>query len=425
MSLLGMASTAINFISKKLDANYPHAFYKIVVNGVDIGGLVQTRLMRLTITDNRGIEADTVEIELSDHDGSLGIPPKGADMEIWIGWSNEGLVYKGKYTIKEREHSGVPDVLTIRGASADLKATFKKKKERSFDNKTIADIINTIASEQNLKAIIHDSLGQITLAHIDQNESDANLITRIADEHDAIATVKNGYLLFMPKGESKTISGLDLPTFFITRNMGDSHRWSDTDGADEVSGVTVFYYDNDKAERQKVTVGMSDENTRELRNIQRDEKSAKRVAQSEFNRIKSKSATFSYKLAYGKPDLIPEMQVQFMGLKSEIDDIIWLGSRVVHTLSADSGFVTDVELEVYLPDSDDLSELVDDDSGSYTGILAYYKDGKNTGKVTQGDQTTPKRLTYLYKNKQTATTAATREYKAIQAEKEQPQSENK
>mgnify|MGYP003607321790 FL=1 len=241
MSLLGMASTAINFISKKLDANYPHAFYKIVVNGVDIGGLVQTRLMRLTITDNRGIEADTVEIELSDHDGSLGIPPKGADMEIWIGWSNEGLVYKGKYTIKEREHSGVPDVLTIRGASADLKATFKKKKERSFDNKTIADIINTIASEQNLKAIIHDSLGQITLAHIDQNESDANLITRIADEHDAIATVKNGYLLFMPKGESKTISGLDLPTFFITRHLGDSHRWSDTDGADEVSGVKEFY----------------------------------------------------------------------------------------------------------------------------------------------------------------------------------------
>ncbi|TVT83434.1 contractile injection system protein, VgrG/Pvc8 family [Acinetobacter colistiniresistens] len=417
MSLLGMASTAINFISKKLDDSYPHAFFKIVVNGVDIGDLVQTRLMRLTITDNRGIEADTVEIELSDHDGSLGIPPKGAIIEVWIGWSNEGLIYKGKYTIKEREHSGVPDVLTIRGAAADLKATFKKKKERSFDNKTIADIINTIASEQNLKAIIHDSLGQITLAHIDQNESDANLITRIADEHDAIATVKNGYLLFMPKGEGKTISGLDLPTFFITRNMGDSHRWSDTDGADDVSGVTVFYYDNDKAERQKVTVGMSDENTRELRNIQRDEKSAKRVAQSEFNRIKAKSATFSYKLAYGKPDLIPEMQVQFMGLKSEIDDILWLGSRVVHTLSVDSGFVTDVELEVYLPDADDLSELVDEDSGSYTGILAYYKDGKNTGKVTQGDQTTPRRLTYLYKNKQTATTAATREYKAMQTEK--------
>lgn len=71
------------------------------------------------------------------------------------------------------------------------------------------------------------------------------------------------------------------------------------------------------------------------------------------------------------------MQLQFMGLKSEIDEYYLAQFRVVHTLSADSGFVTDVELEVYLPDADDLSELVDEDSGSYTGILAYYKDGKN------------------------------------------------
>ena len=418
MSLASLAMNAISNVSGQLDDNYPHAIYKILVNGLDISEKIQTRLIRLNITDNRGIEADTVEIELSDHDGFLLIPPKGAELDVYIGWSNQGLVYKGKYIVKEREYSGVPDILTIRGASADLKATFKKKKERSFDNKTIKDIVNTIATEQQLKAMINDQLGQIILAHIDQNESDANLMTRIADEHDAIATVKNGYLLFMPKGESKTISGLDLPMFIITRNMGDSHRWADTDGADEVSGVTVYYYDNDKAKRQKVTIGMSDENTRELRNIQRDEKSAKRIAQAEFNRIKSKSATFSYKLAYGKPELIPEMQMQFMGLKSEIDDIIWLGTRVVHTLSSDNGYTTDLELEVYLPESDDLSELIDNESGSYTGILAYYQDGKNTGKVTQGDQTTPKRLTYLYKNKLTATTAATREYKAMQAEKE-------
>lgn len=417
MSLASLAMNAISNVSGQLDDNYPHAIYKILVNGLDISEKIQTRLIRLNITDNRGIEADTVEIELSDHDGSLLIPPKGAELDVYIGWSNQGLVYKGKYIVKEREYSGVPDILTIRGASADLKATFKKKKERSFDNKTIKDIVNTIATEQQLKAMINDQLGQIILAHIDQNESDANLMTRIADEHDAIATVKNGYLLFMPKGESKTISGLDLPMFIITRNMGDSHRWADTDGADEVSGVTVYYYDNDKAKRQKVTIGMSDENTRELRNIQRDEKSAKRIAQAEFNRIKSKSATFSYKLAYGKPELIPEMQMQFMGLKSEIDDIIWLGTRVVHTLSSDNGYTTDLELEVYLPESDDLSELIDNESGSYTGILAYYQDGKNTGKVTQGDQTAPKRLTYLYKNKLTATTAATREYKAMQAEK--------
>ena len=425
MSLIGMASTASNFVTDTLDSIYPKAIYKVIVNGVNLAEVLHTRLLRMTITDNRGIEADTVEIELIDHDGRLGIPPKGAVIEVWIGWSSEGLVYKGKYTIKEREYGGTPDIITLRGASADLKSTFKKKKERSFDKKTIADIIGSIATEHSLKSLIHETLGEIMLAHIDQNESDANLITRIADEHDAIATVKNGYLMFMPKGDGKTATGQDLPEFFITRDKGDSHHWSDTDGADEVSGVTVYYYDNDKAKRQKVTIGMSDENTRELRNIQRDKQTAEHVAQAEYNRIKSKSATMSYNLAYGKPDLIPEMQMQFIGLKDIIDDIVWIGNKVTHTLSADSGFTTSIDLEIYLPDSDNLSELIDNETGNYTGILAFYKDGKKTGTVTQGEQTTPKRLTYLYKNKKTATTAATREYKAMQAEKEQSQSENK
>jgi phage protein D len=60
----------------------------------------------------------------------------------------------------------------------------------------------------------------------------------------------------MPKGAGKTFKGNPLPEIFITRSDGDSHRYSDTDGADDVSGVTVFYYDNDKAKRQKVTVVM-------------------------------------------------------------------------------------------------------------------------------------------------------------------------
>lgn len=419
MSLIDTAKNIKSGIADALDG-YPKAIYRLVVNGTDIGTTVQDRLIRMSITDNRGIESDSIEIELSDHDGLIEIPPKGAEIEAWIGWSNIGLVYKGKYIIKERSHSGTPDVLSLRAESADLKSTFKKKKERSFDKKNIADIITFIATEHKLIPKVNPKLGEILLPHIDQNESDANLITRIADEHDAIATVKNGYLLFMPKGEGKMFNGNDFPETIITRRNGDSHSFSDTDGADDVSGVTVFYYDNNKAQRQKVTVGISDENTRELRNIQRDKQTAEHVAQAKYNEIKSKSATFSFKLALGEPELIPELPLMFLGFKQLIDDIVWLGTKVVHNLDASGGYTTDCEAEIYLPDADDLSQLIDDEQGDYTGILAYYKDGKNTPKVSKGDQTKPKRLTYLYKNKATATTAAEREYKALQAEKNNP-----
>ena len=415
---MSILSTATDIVSDVLNS-YPRAIYRLLVNGTDIGPIVQDRLISLTITDNRGIESDSLEIELSDHDGLLDIPPKGVEIEAWIGWSNSGLVYKGKYIVKERTHTGPIDVLSLRAESADLKATFKKKKERSFDNKTIADIIQTIATEQGLDARINEELGQIVLAHIDQNESDANLITRIALEHDAIATVKNGCLLFMPAGSGKTFKGSGLPDTIITRNTGDTHTFSDTNGGDEVSGVTAYYYDSEKAKKQKITIGMSDENTREIRHIQRDKKTAEYIAQAEYNRVKSNTATFSFKLAKGNPELIPEMPLMFFGFKSLIDEIIWLGTKVKHQLDASGGYTTDVDAEIYLPDADDLSELITDSQISYTGIFAYYKEGKSTGKVTEGDQTTPKRLTYLYKVKKNAEKAAKREYAELQAEKEE------
>ncbi|WP_198078258.1 contractile injection system protein, VgrG/Pvc8 family [Acinetobacter calcoaceticus] len=417
---MNIASTVTNIgtdIERSFNDSYPHAIYRLLVNGTDIGTMVQDRLIRMVITDNRGIEADSIEIELSDHDGLLDIPPKGAEIEAWIGWSNSGLVYKGKYLVKERAHQGSPDILTLRAEAVDLKTAFKKKKERSFDKKTIADIIKSIALEHGLNPMVNETLAAIELPHIDQNESDANLITRIADEHDAIATVKNGNLLFMPKGEAKTINGNPLPEVVITRSDGDSHQYSDTDGADDVSGVTAYYYDNTHAKKQKVTVGMSDENTREIRNIQRDKQTAEHVAKAEFNKLKSKSATFSFTLAYGRPELIPESPLSFMGFKTLIDDIVWLGTKVIHEYNESGGYTTKCEAEVYLPDADGLSELIDNERGGYTGILAYYKDGKKTATVKKGDQTTPKRLTYLYKTQKTATIAVEREYKELQDEK--------
>lgn len=392
------------------------AIYKLVVNGTDITTKVNSRLNNMTVTDNRGIEADSVLIELLDHDGLLEIPPKDAEIDVWIGWSTTGLIYKGKYFIKEREHSGAPDILSLRATSADLKASLKRKREESYHDKTIGEIISSIGARNGLNVIVQDKLGSIKLAHIDQNESDANLMTRIADEHDAIATVKNGTLLFMAKGKSETASGQPLPEVEITRNQGDRHRFSDTSEGDDISGVTCYYYDIALPQKQKVTVGNSSQNVKEIRHALRDRETALHKAYAEYNNIKRKATSFSYSFSRGRPELIPEMTFKFTGLKSPIDDIVWLGTRVTHKLDGSGGFTTDVVLEVMMPDADDISQLVDNERGDYTGIIAYYGSASSPEKVTQGDQANPKRLTYLYKSQATATRAAEREFKRLQDE---------
>ncbi|MNN86946.1 phage late control protein GPD [compost metagenome] len=102
-------------------------------------------------------------------------------------------------------------------------------------------------------------------------------------------------------------------------------------------------------------------------------------------------------------------------MKSEIDEIIWYGGNVQHSLSADNGYTVSLELESKLPE-DTVEGLAENNKGDYTGIIAYYGDTK-TGKektVTAGDQSKPRRLRWLYALEKTAKRAVDREWKRIQ-----------
>lgn len=409
-------------LMNELDDSYPQAIYRLLVDGVDIGTKFQDRLNSLTITDNRGMESDALEVTLSDHDGLLNLPPKDAVIQAWIGWSNTGLVYKGLYKVKEVEHSGAPDILTIRASSADLKSGLKQKKERSFSNVTLEAVLQAIAFQHELDLSVHQSLAKRQIINLIQNESDANLLTRLADEHDAMASIKNGKLLFMPKGASQTISGQDLPTYLITRDKGDSHRYSNTDGGDEITAVRAFYYDAAQGKKLEVVYGdASNQNIKELRHIHQDKQSATLVAKAKLADLKRTSLTFSYNLAYGNPDLIPEMTFLFDGLKEQIDEIYWLGTRITHSIDASNGFTTALELEVFCPDVDDVSELFEDQfelekDKKWTGVVVYYQSGNKAVALTKGDQSNPKHFTYLYVSREAAQARLDREYALLDPE---------
>jgi phage protein D len=392
------------------DAAYPVAAFRLTVDGADIANLISPRLMRLALTDNRGVEADQLSITLSDHDGLLTIPPKGAVLRLWLGWSDTGLVDKGTYTVDETEHSGPPDVLSIRARSADLRAGLKTKRERSWSNTTLGEVLGEIANGNKLTANIATALAGAPILQLDQaNESDANLLSRLGEEFDAVTSVKAGCLLCLPAGGGKTASGMALPHITLTRADGDQHRYLQAD-RDAYDGVRAYFYDVNSAKKQEAIAGAGD-NLKDLRHTYSDRQSALRAARAEFNRLQRGSATLSYTLALGRPELIPELTYTLQGVKPDIDDIIWYGGNVQHSLSADSGYTVSLELESKLPE-DTLEDLVEETPGDYTGVIAYYRDQK-TGKekaVMAGDQAKPKRLRYLYAKERTARRAAEREW---------------
>lgn len=405
-----LKDTAQRFIR---DAAYPVPAFRLSVDGLDIAQKVSPRLMSLELTDNRGVEADQLTITLSDHDGLLTIPPKGAVLRLWLGWSDTGLVDKGTYTVDETEHSGAPDVLSIRARSADLRKGFKTKRERSWSNTTLGEVLGDIAIGNNLTATIAGALDGLPILQLDQaNESDANLISRLGEEFDAVASVKAGCLLCLPAGGGKTASGLDLPHITLTRIDGDQHRYLQAD-RDSYDGVRAYYYDVNSAKKQEAIAGGGD-NLKDLRHTYSDQQSALRAARAEFRRLQRGSATLSYTLAMGRPDLIPELTYTLQGVKSEIDEIIWYGGNVQHSLTADGGYTVSLELESKLPE-DNVEDLAEENAGDYTGIIAYYRDEKS-GKektITAGDQTKPRRLRWLYASEKTAKRAVNRESKKL------------
>lgn len=407
-----LVDTAERFVR---DAAYPVPAFRLTVDGIDIAMKVSPRLMNLDLTDNRGVEADQLTITLSDHDGLLSIPPKGAVLRLWLGWSDTGLVDKGTYTVDETEHTGTPDVLSIRARSADLRKGLKTKRERSWSNTTLGKVIGDIAMGNDLTSTVAGALGALPILQLDQaNESDANLITRLGEEFDAVASVKAGCLLCIPAGGGKTVSGLALPHITLTRADGDQHRYLQAD-RDSYDGVRAYFYDVHSAKKQEAIAGGGD-NLKDLRHTYSDQQSALRAARAEFRRLQRGSATLSYTLAMGRPDLIPELTYTLQGVKDEIDEIIWYGGNVQHSLSPDGGYTVSLELESKLPE-DNVEDLAEENKGDYTGIIAYYRDQK-TGKektITAGDQTRPRRLRWLYASEKTAKRAVDREWRRMQA----------
>lgn len=366
----------------------PHYRLRVITqdeNKKDITTLISHRLMSMTIADNRGFEADEIDIQLSDHDGKLAFPRRGATLEVAIGWQGEQLIPKGKFIVDELQYSGSPDSLTLRARSADLRGSLSDKKERSFDNISFENLINQIAKENQLEGACAEAFKEKVIPHLDQtNESDINLLSRLAENYDAIATVKNGKLLFMPVGLGLTVSGKALPTIEITRQMGDNFSFSLTE-SDNYKAVRAYWHNMDTGKKGVVVI---DENTKierlakpthpteeggtstetsktkkkvtlvhtqpvetdsnkmkTLRHTYKTEAYAINAAKAAFDKMRRGIASLSINLADGNALLMPELRVRVSGFKDQIDSSRWIISKVTHNLTT-SGFTTSLELEL-------------------------------------------------------------------------------
>jgi len=329
----------------------PFAAIKVTLAGADLTDKIAPRLIKLQLSEKRGEEADSLELELHDHDNLLDIPPEGAELEVSIGWQRGpgvtiGLVDKGKFKVDEVTWGGPPDVLTIRARSADFTAGFRVRKEKKWTGTTVGAVLREIAGSNSLSASIDGELAGKELPVLAQDQrSDAAMLRFLGRRFDAVATIKGKTLIFSPIGKGQTASGKALPAFNVTRQSGDRYQWSRA-AREEYGGVEARWHDKDKSKRTTVKAGAGGKGTpKRLKRTYHTEAEAKAAAEAEHKRVQRAGASFDLTLAYGDAALYPEQKGKLQGFKPSIDETDWLVSEVTHTLDGSGGFRTGLKLE--------------------------------------------------------------------------------
>nr|DAJ68560.1 MAG TPA: tail protein [Bacteriophage sp.] len=352
---------------------------ELTIDGRRFGTQAMSRIISISLTDKRGFEADELTIELDDHDGTIAIPKTGSKITLKLGYKETGLVEKGEYLVSEFTASGSPDRLSITARAADLAEALAEQVEKSWHKQTLYQIIETIAKKHKYEYIISKDYQSQKIEHIDQtNESDASFMSRLAEQYDAIATIKNGKLLFIPAGESQTASGQPILPTTITRASGDSHSFTYS-SSNSYQAVRAYYTDKKTGQKKEVIVNKDNaypnkkttqqtktvkgktfkakkkendnqkvntegQKIKTLRHLYATESGAWSGARGAFKKIQRGVAEFSITLAVGRPDLYPETPAVVKGFKPEIDAEAWLITEVSHKIDS-GGYTASIQFE--------------------------------------------------------------------------------
>lgn len=306
-------------------------------DGEELAARIDPRFISLRLTEKRGEEADELELTLQNHDGRLETPVPGKVLILRLGWRSHaeappGLVDKGRFTVDEVSESGPPDIVSIRARAADLTGEYRKRRTESWRDTTLGSILGRIADRNGGFARVESGLAATAITAIEQEgKSDMAFVRDLGRRYDAIATWKDGVLLFLPIGASATASGNPLPGMVLTKQDGWSWTFTRAD-REKFDGAEAQYHDQDEGRRKTVSTG--GQNRRKLKRVYASEDDARQAAQASSKKAAREPFKFEYDLAVADPELQPDQPVTLRGWSPTIDAISWLVESVETTFDA-------------------------------------------------------------------------------------------
>ncbi|NSX83800.1 phage tail protein [Wolbachia endosymbiont of Atemnus politus] len=303
---------------------------EFVIEGYE---LTKDRLVSMHITDESGTIEDIAEICVDYRDENIKVPK---ELKIALGYGETGVLPIGVYTVNEITLQSPPQILTIKAHATNLMISLKEKVSRAWDQVTLGDLVKEIANKHGYGYKVAEEFKDILIPHIDQTEeSDINLLTRIAIEREAMAKLAGGYILFIPKGAAKSATGKVLGT--TTIRPQDTVNWKvHFTVRNKYNSVIAKWQSYEKGEQISETVG-SGEPSYAIQKIYPNAESAISAAKARFKQLQRNNEALEITIP-GNPELCAEAKLNLVGFNQDIDGE-WVIDKAGHTLNS-SGYLT-------------------------------------------------------------------------------------
>ncbi len=255
---------------------------QIHINGDDKTARIADRLVSLTVTDNAGIDSDTLALTLDDRHPHIILPPIEASLKLWLNG-----VYMGYYHVSELETDDKAGTLTIAATGARFTGPIKAPRDASYDDITLGALAGMIAERHGHRLAIHAELNATPLGHVDQRgESDLALLTRLTQPLDAITKLADNQLIIVPKDAARSVSGHTLPALHVNAQARGVFIRGTIKGRAKVSQVKAHWQSAEMPQKQAVTAGESGQSytLKETYTTQAEAEAAARAKLAELGR---------------------------------------------------------------------------------------------------------------------------------------------
>lgn len=322
------------------------------VDGKDISTLLMPRLIEATVEDGTGLDSDGLTVIL-DNAGDIIARPRKKAVVVFGGGFKEtgGPIRLGTYEVEDSEKTFMRRTLTIVARAAKIGNSLKLRKNRAFEDATLGEIIEQIAGDNKLQAAIPAELAKIKIPYRAQlGESDANLLTWLGNRFNAVASAKDGRLLFTRKGQATSISGQPLPVVSVGPNdLADNATFRGTARA-SYGKVRAYWHDQATGTRRKVETDSDDDESSdediddliaEITEPFQDEEEARQAIEGRKQGLAREEETLSLPL-WGRPDAQADAQLQLHDCDKDADGE-WSIDSVQHKFSGSTAYTTSVE----------------------------------------------------------------------------------